>query len=428
MTTPTLSSPDVDLDQLYAQAEDHSLIFLSPRLRDRNVLITRFAQSDENVYFYSLMPQDSTLRAFLSNMAEALRDFDPKFGAQTAQAAGKSGISPQELADALLADLAKAKPKPSFLVLDNFDYLPHLNDVTAFIYRLADKMPGGFRLVINGRELSHQAWAKLVKSGSATVLGDSLTLDGGIYSKDGVSHPHLEVYGFTGGSVFVNGLPLTTWDGPLPRNLFYFFVDHPMITRDEIFEAFWPELPTKEATNVFHVTKRKISERLGYELTAYSGGFYRPSGQMDVHYDVQRFESRVQEGSLTEKPGNPIRMWYDAILLYRSPFLYGLEMPWIQKRREELRMAYVEALVGVARIYKSLKEFERAVSYYLRALREVPSREDIHRDVMSIYDLIGQKQKAMEQYRLLEETLKRTLNITPSKPTRVLFKLITGEH
>ena len=41
-----------------------------------------------------------------------------------------------------------------------------------------------------------------------------------------------------------------------------------MVTRDEIFETFWPGLPTKEATNVFHVTKRKISERLGYELTS----------------------------------------------------------------------------------------------------------------------------------------------------------------
>src|SRR5262249_37591581 len=157
---------------------------------------------------------------------------------------------------------------------------------------------------------------------------------------------------------------------------------------------------------------------LGYELTAYSGGFYRPSGQMAVHYDVQRFEANVQQGNIGEAQKNPIKIWYDAIRLYRSPFLYGFEMPWIQQRREELRMQYVEALIGVARIYKSLKEYDKAVSYYLRALREVPVREDIHRDIMSIYDLIGQKQQAIDQYRVLEETLKRALNITPSKTTR----------
>src|SRR6185436_12766505 len=132
--------------------------------------------------------------------------------------------------------------------------------------------------------------------------------------------PHLEVYGFSGGSVFMNGLPVESWDGPLPRNLFYYFVDHPMVTRDELFETFWPELPTKEATNVFHVTKRKISERLGFELTAYSGGFYRPSGQMAVHYDVRNFETLLgavsfEDEELTEVPP----AWYSAIHLYRTP-------------------------------------------------------------------------------------------------------------
>ncbi len=149
---------------------------------------------------------------------------------------------------------------------------------------------------------------------------------------------------------------------------------------------------------------------------------------MVVHYDVQRFEANVQEGSIAEAPENPIRISYDAIRLYRSPFLNGLEMPWIQERREHLRLAYVSALVGVARIYKSLKEYDRAISYYLRALREVPGREDIHRDVMSIFDLTGQKDRAVTQYQLLEHTLKSTLNITPSKTTRTLYKLITGER
>ena len=149
---------------------------------------------------------------------------------------------------------------------------------------------------------------------------------------------------------------------------------------------------------------------------------------MAVHYDVQRFEASVQEGGTAEDQANPIKVWYDAIRLYRSPFLYGLDMPWIQQRREQLKMSYVDALVGVARIYKPLKEYDRAISYYLRALREVPGREDIHRDVMTIYDSLGQKNKAIEQYHILEETLKRTLNIAPSKTTRTLYKLIIGER
>ena len=35
-------------------------------------------------------------------------------------------------------------------------------------------------------------------------------------------------------SLTVNGTPITNWDGALPRNLFFFFMDHPLVTRDEM--------------------------------------------------------------------------------------------------------------------------------------------------------------------------------------------------
>jgi DNA-binding SARP family transcriptional activator len=60
------------------------------------------------------------------------------------------------------------------------------------------------------------------------------------------------------------------------------------------------------------------------------------------------------------------------------------------------------------------------------SLREVPQREDIHRDVMTLYGAQNEVHKAVAQYRLLSDILKRTLNITPSKATRTLYNLLTG--
>ena len=177
----------------------------------------------------------------------------------------------------------------------------------------------------------------------------------------------------------------------------------------------------------FHVTKRKVSERLGYELTSYSGGFYRPSGQMKLHYDVANFEQAVKEARDATKLTTP-DIWYRAIRLYRSEFLHNIDMPWISQRREDLRLTYAEALIGVGRLYKALGDLDRAISYYLRALRQVPQREDIHRDVMTLYDSQGQRDKAVAQYRVLADTLRRTLNITPSKSTKALYALISGEN
>ncbi len=415
---------DLNHDSIAAQIENRRLILLAPRLRTRNAYVAWFLGSGVDSYLYTLSADDTDLHKFLANLVSSLQETDPRFGRQTSQALETRDVAPADLADALSADLGKSKPQ--FLVLDSFDRLPASADADAFFLRLVEKLPHGTQLVINSRQLPYQPWYSFVQAGTAVVLGASEVLGGSIFNPAIPPSPHLEVYGFSGGRVFMNGVPVVTWDGPLPRNLFYYFVDHPMVTRDEIFETFWPDLPTKEATNVFHVTKRKISERLGYELTSYSGGFYRPSGQMNVHYDVAHFEEAVTEAREAPETGSP-EVWYRAIRLYRSEYLHDIDMPWITRRREQLKLTYTEALVGVGRLYKALGDSEQAISYYLRALREVPEREDIHRDVMSLYEGRGERDKAIAQYRMLVDTLKRTLNITPSKATRNLYNLLIGE-
>lgn len=420
-TLTTLDRSTVD-DKL----ENRRLIILAPRLRNRNALMGWFLDADTDVYFYALTPSDTSLRTLLLNIINSFQDSDPRFGRDTTQALSDKKATPNDLADALIADLGRAKPKPRYLILDNFDLLTMTADEDRFFKRLIPKVPHGLQLVINSRQLNYLPWWNFVQTGEAIVLGSENVLDGSILNPNNPESAHLEVYGFGSGKVFVNGTQIDSWDGPLPRNLFYYFVDHPMVTRDEIFETFWPDLPTKEATNVFHVTKRKISERLGYELTGYSGGFYRPSGQMNIHYDVMRFEEAVHESRESRQPTTPDD-WYRAIRLYRSEFLHNFDMPWINQRREQLRLVYAEALIGIGRLYKATDDTDQAISFYLRALREVPQREDIHRDVMSLYEGRGERDKAVAQYRILSTTLKRTLNITPSKATRTLYAMITGE-
>lgn len=417
---------DLTQQSLADQIENFRLILFAPPMRNRNALMAWFINTGLEAYFYSLTERDSSLNALLPSLVEIFRDIDSQFGRQLNPALANSDANPADLADALLADLAKAKPKPRYLILDNLDHLVQNADTDQFFEQLVSGLPRGLQVVVNSRLMPYSPWSEFVRSGQAIVLGTQHVIDGGIFDPSVPEQPHLEVYSFEGGRVFVNGMPRDVWDGPLPRNLFYYFVDHPMVTRDDIFATFWPELTTKEATNVFHVTKRKISERLGYELTAYSGGFYRPSGQMVVHYDVANFERAVQQGREAQAPASP-ETWYQAIRLYRSQFLHGFDMPWIAQRREQLRLTYTEALIGVGRLHKSLGDTERAISYYLRALREVPHREDIHRDVMTLYEARGERDKALAQYELLAAMLKRTLNITPSKATRTLYNMLRGE-
>ena len=230
-------------------------------------------------------------------------------------------------------------------------------------------------------------------------------------------------------------MPITNWDGALPRNLFFFFMDHPLVTRDEIFETFWPDLSVKEATNVFHVTKRKITERISmkitedgnYELTQYNSGFYMPSDKVVRHYDVGDFQEAVDKALVAGSEKEEIALLSRAIDIYKAPFLQTIEMKWVVERRDTLRQMYAQALIGMARIYNRHGEDQRAIGFFTRALKETPEREDIHRQVMGLYLKMGMLDDALMQYRKLEQVLHDTLRIAPSRETRELYEANRGE-
>ncbi|MEP0761350.1 MAG: hypothetical protein HRF48_01290 [Chloroflexota bacterium] len=402
---------------------DKPLILIYPRHRSRTALVAMLLDVyAHQVVYYALGTDDASLTDWLRHMTADLAP-TTSFGGQT-RAALDAKAGPEDLASALVADLAALRRDQFLLLLDQFDNLTFDAAADRFFRALAGKLPDHVQIVINARLLGVQPWNDLLHAGQAEVVGNDRAIAGGIFG-DQPGRGQLEVFALSGGHVYMNGRPVISWEGSLPKHLFYFFVDHPMVTRDEIFSVFWPKMSVKEATNVFHVTKRKISERLGHELTNYQSGFYVPSPRLSIHYDTSLFE-RAIDAAIEFETDAPA-LWYKAIQLYRSPFLPTITMPWVEQRRQELQSKYAQALIGLGRYHRGLGEMDQALGYLLRALREKPDWEDVHRDVMMIYYQQGRIDDAVAQYRQLERTLARMFKIAPSKETRHLFDVIRAK-
>jgi len=412
---------ELSVEQFEQQIAGKPIVILYPRHRGRSALVAMFLRHyGPDTLYYSLGAGETTLEKWLGCMVDDPA-FPDGFGAQLRKAL-KGRAKPEDLAAALGADLERVPGQaPAMLLLDMFDHLRPSKAIDRFFRALPDALPGQWQVVINARLLRLQPWNDLVLAGQAAVVGADQAPGGGIYG-DVEKRGQLEVFALSGGRVYADGRPVTSWEGLLPRHLFYFLVDHPMVTRDQIFEVFWPNMPVKEATNVFHVTKRKISERLGFELTHYGSGFYTPSPKIEVHYDVRVFETAVQQ-ALENEQSAP-QQWALAVQLYRADYLPAVHTPWAQARRAELQNKYAEALIGLGRHYLRAGEPALAQGYLLRALREKPDWEDVHRDVMALYRSQGRRSDAAAQYRQLEATLKRMFNIPPSRETRALYESI----
>src|SRR5262249_47001729 len=139
----------------------------------------------------------------------------------------------------------------------------------------------------------------------------------------------------------------------------------------------------------------------------------------------QAFEGLVEQARLAASE-QAKALWERALGYYKTAFLSKLDMPWMVQRREQLQQLYVEALVGLGRFHEAGREPELAISFYQRALREVPQREDLHRAVMELYARRGETKKAVLQYKTLLDLLKQRWKIEPSRETQAVFERVAA--
>lgn len=424
----------ISKEKFYEMTNSKKIIILYPRTTYHNLFLSYIlADKSKTVLYYRIDGENITLNDFISGLVAEFSETIPSFGSQTANLLDKG--SPSELAKAIIADINAVNTNQTcVLYLDEFDAIEIGSAVREFAEALMTNLGNNCQVVINARVLTLKPWTAAVEQGIATVIGTAQHKNDLIYTVDEKHRPQLEIYAFGRGHAIVNGERIETWDGALPRNLFFYFVDNDLVTRDEIFKLFWSKLPVKEATNVFHVTKRKITERMSvnifgggnYELTNYSGGFYTPSDRVVRHYDVAEFVEAVDAATMTFDDNEQAVLYERAVNAYRAPFLITINMPWVHERREKLQRMFVEALIGLARIHKAAKRHDEALGYFVRTLKEEPQREDIFREIMNLYSTMGYKSEATRQYQLLETRLRDTLGVAPSEETRAVFDQISG--
>ncbi|MHB8628719.1 MAG: AfsR/SARP family transcriptional regulator [Aggregatilineales bacterium] len=383
------------------------LVIVLPHNNQRNQVIAPLL-TDEHTGYYALTEADTSFGALTGHIVSALKEQGFSIGTADRNA------NDEAAGRALGAGLNKAGVHS--LVLDQFDQLSADNP-TEWLNGLLGTLPQGTQVVINARRLDSTHWNPLIANGTAQVIGESEVM--GAHVLNG-NPGQLEVYALGHGAVWYEGRPVTRWDGPLTRRLFYFLLDRGPVSRRQIFEAFWPNLPVREATNVFHVTKRKMNETVGCDATDYNDRHYQIGDNIRLYYDVAAFQAALKEGETAEDAA-AVAAWEHAVKLYRQPFLNGDSTGWIVQRRNELRDLYAGALVSLARAYQDQNAHDLALMHYLRAIRESPLREDLYVHTMNLYAERNDKASAIAQYEALRQRLSAQLGIAPGKESSRLY-------
>lgn len=417
-------------DKFIEQYHQYKVVLLHPDSRYRSILVAKLVNSEEiNTFYYAMGPDDINLEAFVSSITHDIAHQRPTFGRHINALPNTIYTSFNTDRDMLLTafanDLRELSNEDFILILDEFDRSDTADEVQLFIEKLANHMPAHCRILINSRTLPRLPWVSLIAQQQAALLLDGEIINEDFYGNASTLDTVFEVYALGPGFVLQNNEFVDSWEGHLPRLLFFFALDRPMITRSDICRAFWPELTSEQAVNVFHVTKRRLHKALDDDVLVHEGGYYKVNPKMAIYYDVVEFVQALMQGRDTSNEyDHRIESWQNAINLYRGPFLQGHDDEWIIDRRANFLAGYIEAVTNMAHHWENVMERpEQSLALIEKALKHDPLNEDLHRELMRLYAVLGRRNEAALQYNSLAKTLKKQ-GRKPQKQTQELLEEI----
>jgi DNA-binding SARP family transcriptional activator len=416
------------LTNFAAALEQTNLVVLHPESQFRTPMIAQLLEkNDFRILYYALGHDDISIESLVSGLAHELSYQYPLFGRHLNMVGLGADANSQALVSALCDELAALADKPLLLIFDEYDRSDEADDVQVFVERLTEVLPANCHIVINSRTLPRLPLVSMMAHHRALILLDDQVVRRdffGAASQDGVD---IEVYGLGPGFVIVNGKLVEDWEGHLPRLLFFFALDKPVITRSEICHSFWPDLEIEQAVNVFHVTKRRLHKALGvdFDVLLHDEGYYRLNPAFSIDYDVMSFTASLLEARSDDTDGAQDK-WQRVIDLYRGPYLQGHHEPWIDDRRRDFRAGYIEALSNLANIRIAAARLDHGLALLLRAVGADNSREALHLQIMELYQRLERRNEGIAHYKKMVEAFRKD-GRKPLAESEMLYKqLVTG--
>ncbi|MCO5187979.1 MAG: AAA family ATPase [Anaerolineae bacterium] len=204
--------------------------------------------------------------------------------------------------------------------------------------------------------------------------------------------------------------------------LLVYLATHPkQHTRGQLSDMFWEDRPERKArrslsTALWHI-RRCLPKAFDYIQTDSDVVHFNHDAPFWV--DTLAFVEYATSKHLSD--------WQAAIALYRGQFLEGFFDDWIVTERYRLETVYANVLTRVMDAYELSGDCESALSVAMLLLEHDPLREDAHQMIMRVYQQMGQRSAALQQYERCRQLLRDELGIEPQAETRQLRQLIVTE-
>ncbi len=201
--------------------------------------------------------------------------------------------------------------------------------------------------------------------------------------------------------------------------------------RERLAAVFWSEYPTNTSLKYLRNSiwrMRKNLESVGASADEYlstNNGSVSFNRSSSYWLDIEAFETRVIP--YQDVPGHQLTpeqaaQLEEAIDLYTGDLLENVYEDWCLYDRERLSLMHLNALGKLMAFHEVNGTYERGLAYGTRFLAYDNTREKVHRQMMRLYWLLGDRDAALTQYKHCTQILRETLGIPPMQETTRLYQ------
>lgn len=237
------------------------------------------------------------------------------------------------------------------------------------------------------------------------------------------------------GQVNFDGKAITGFPAQQHCLLFYYLLLNRKSphTREQIATVFWGDNSSSVARKHLRNTLWRLNQAfrsVGASLEDFISiqENYIVFMDSDAYWlDIDEFEAALdcsQVHTSQELDAEQVSLLEKGADLYRGDLLEGVYEDWCLYDRERLRLGLLNILIKLMDYHGHRGGYERGLEYGHRILSLDPTRERVHRQMMLLHWLAGDRETALAQYRACRELLQNELGLEPMQETRSLYETI----
>lgn len=234
---------------------------------------------------------------------------------------------------------------------------------------------------------------------------------------------HIQLFGVT--RLLHGGRPLPSFPTRASQSLFAFLALNRGRThhRDVLAGTFWGEKPEAVARKNLRTDLWRIRVTLREGAPELESCLVVTDRSVELvldglgSVDVDDFDRHLRSAVEAADADARYAHLASAIELYRGSLLEGMYDEWCLVGREHFRARYLDALERAMEHHAVQGDPRRAIEFGARLLSEDPLREHIHRDLMELHYLAGDRAAALRQFAACETLLERELGVEPMAAT-----------